>query len=68
MGYRPWGHKESDAIEPACLSFIADVLNRKNPQDTAVALHPVQQEAHLALVRAPEKLWSSPQPCGWRLL
>ena len=29
MGYSPRGRKESDAIEPARLSFIADVLNRR---------------------------------------
>ena len=46
--------------EPVCLSFKADVLNQKNPQDTAVALHLVQQEARLGLVRAQEMLWSSP--------
>ena len=69
MGYSPWGRKELDTTEPACLSFMADVLNRKNPQDTAVALYLVQQEARLAWVRAPEKLWSRAHgPCGRRLL
>ena len=53
----------------ACtLVLYSRCSEQKNPQDTAVALHPAQQEARLALARAPGKLWSSPQPRGWRLL